>query len=115
MQTVTLNNGVEMPTLGFGVFQIPPEQTEQAVTDALDVGYRHLDTAAAYGNEEAVGRAIASSGIPRGELFVTTKMWVQDAGEDDARRLFEKSRNLLGLEYVDLYLIHQPFGDYYGS
>ena len=115
MQTVTLNNGVEMPILGFGVFQIPPEQTEQAVTDALDVGYRHLDTAAAYGNEEAVGRAVASSGIPRGELFVTTKMWVQDAGEDNAKRLFEESRTKLGLEYVDLYLIHQPFGDYYSS
>jgi 2,5-diketo-D-gluconate reductase A len=115
MQTVTLNNGVEMPILGFGVYQIPPEQAEQAVTDALDVGYRHIDTAAAYGNEEAVGRALASSGLPREELFVTTKMWVQDAGEDRARRLFEESRAKLGLEYVDLYLIHQPFGDYYSS
>ena len=115
MQTVTLNNGVEMPILGFGVFQIPPDQTEQAVNDALAVGYRHLDTAAAYGNEEAVGRAVAGSGIPRGELFVTTKMWVQDSGEDNAKRLFEESRTKLGLEYVDLYLIHQPFGDYYSS
>ena len=81
--TVTLNNGVEMPILGFGVFQIPPEQTEQAVADALAAGYRLLDTAAAYGNEEAVGRAIASSGVPREELFVTTKLWVQDAGEEN--------------------------------
>ena len=115
MQTVTLNNGVEMPILGFGVYQIPPEQTEQAVSDALEVGYRHIDTAAAYGNEEAVGHAIANSGIPREELFVTTKMWVQDGGEDHAKRLFERSRKKLGVEYVDLYLIHQPFGDYYSS
>jgi 2,5-diketo-D-gluconate reductase A len=115
MQTVILNNGVEMPILGFGVFQIPGEQTEQCVSDALEVGYRHLDTAAAYGNEDAVGRAIASSAIPREELFVTTKMWVQDAGEDNAKRLFEESRTRLGLDYVDLYLVHQPFGDYYSS
>lgn len=115
MQTVTLNNGVEMPILGFGVYQIPPEQTEQAVSEALETGYRHLDTAAAYGNEEAVGRAIASSGIPRDELFVTTKMWVQDTGEDNAKRLFEESRTRLALDYVDLYLIHQPYGDYYSS
>ena len=115
MQTVTLNNGVEIPILGFGVYQIPPEQTEQAVADALEVGYRHIDTAAAYGNEEAVGRAIAGNGIPREDLFVTTKMWVQDSGEDTAKRLFEESRTKLGLDYVDLYLIHQPFGDYYSS
>jgi len=115
LQTVTLNNGVDVPILGFGVFQIPPEQTEQAVSDALEVGYRHIDTAAAYGNEEAVGQAIARSGIQRNELFVTTKMWVQDAGEDNAKRLFEESRKRLGLDYVDLYLIHQPFGDYYSS
>ena len=86
---VTLNNGVQMPILGFGVYQIPAEQTEQAVTDALAAGYRLLDTAAAYGNEEAVGRAIKSSGIPRDELFVTTKLWIQDAGEDNAKRAFE--------------------------
>ena len=115
MQTVTLNNGVEMPILGFGVYQIPPGQTEQAVADALEVGYRHIDTAAAYGNEEAVGHAVAKSGIPREELFVTTKMWVQDEGEDNAKRLFEQSRKKLAVEYVDLYLIHQPFGDYYSS
>jgi 2,5-diketo-D-gluconate reductase A len=107
---VTLNNGVQMPILGFGVFQISPDQTEQAVTDALAVGYRHLDTAEAYQNEEAVGRAIATSGIPRDELFVTTKLWVQDGGEDGAKRAFEQSLARLGLDYLDLYLIHQPFG-----
>ena len=115
MQTVTLNNGVQMPILGFGVYQIPAEQTEQAVTDALAAGYRHIDTAAAYGNEEAVGRAIKSSGIPRDELFVTTKLWVSDAGEDNAKRAFETSLQRLGLDHLDLYLIHQPFGDYYSS
>jgi 2,5-diketo-D-gluconate reductase A len=112
---ITLNNGVEMPILGFGVYQIPAEQTEQAVTDALAAGYRSLDTAAAYGNEEAVGRAIAGSGIARSELFVTTKLWIQDPGEENARRAFEASLERLGLDYVDLYLIHQPLGDYYSS
>ena len=112
---VTLNNGVEMPILGFGVYQIPTEETEQAVTDALAAGYRSLDTAAAYGNEEAVGRAIAASGIARDELFVTTKLWIQSGpGDDAARRAFEQSLQALGLDYVDLYLIHQPLGDYYG-
>ncbi|MFB4262489.1 aldo/keto reductase [Nonomuraea sp. GTA35] len=115
MRTVTLNNGVEMPILGFGVYQIPPEQTEQAVTEALQAGYRLLDTAAAYRNEEAVGRAIKGSGIPREELFVTTKLWVSDAGEDSARRAFDTSLTRLGLDYLDLYLIHQPYGDVYGS
>ncbi|MGX7730852.1 aldo/keto reductase [Rhodococcus sp. 2H158] len=115
MQTVTLNNGVVMPVLGFGVYQIPPEQTEQAVTDALAAGYRLLDTAAAYGNEEAVGRAIGNSGIAREELFVTTKLWIQDAGEQNTERAFGKSLQRLGLDYLDLYLIHQPFGDVYGS
>jgi 2,5-diketo-D-gluconate reductase A len=115
MQTVTLNNGVQMPILGFGVYQIPAEQTEQAVADALAAGYRLLDTAAAYGNEEAVGRAIKSSGIPRDELFVTTKLWIQDPGEDNAKRAFEKSLQRLGLDHLDLYLIHQPLGDYYSS
>src|SRR3954471_4095082 len=95
---VTLNNGVPMPILGFGVYQIPPEETEQAVTDALAAGYRHIDTAAAYGNEEAVGRAIAASGAPRDELLVTTKLWVSDSGEDAARRGFEKSLQRLGLD-----------------
>ncbi|MFC7265755.1 aldo/keto reductase [Streptomyces lutosisoli] len=115
MQTVTLNNGVKMPILGFGVFQIAPEQTEQAVTDALAAGYRLLDTAAAYGNEEAVGRAIKTSGIPREELFVTTKLWVQDTGEENTRRAFDTSLRKLGLDYLDLYLIHQPYGDVHGS
>jgi 2,5-diketo-D-gluconate reductase A len=113
--TVTLSNDVEMPLLGFGVFQIPPENTEQVVADALTTGYRSLDTAAAYGNEEAVGRAIATSGIPRGELFVATKIWIQDAGEENAKRAFNLSLKRLGLDYLDMYLIHQPFGDYYGA
>src|SRR4051794_36206629 len=110
---VTLENGVEMPILGFGVYQIPPEQTEQAVTDALEAGYRLLDTAEAYQNEEAVGRAIAASGIPREELFVTTKLFIHTPGEEKAKRAFEASLKRLGLDYVDLYLIHQPLGDYY--
>src|SRR3954447_13722753 len=116
MRTVTLNNGVTMPILGFGVYQIPPEDTERAVTDALEVGYRHLDAAAAYRNEEAVGRAIAASGIARDELFVTTKLWVQDRpAEQNTSRAFETSLQRLGLDHVDLYLIHQPLGDYYGQ
>ena len=114
MQTVTLINGVEMPVLGFGVFQIPPEEIEQAVADALAAGYRHIDTAAAYGNEEAVGRAIAASGIARNELFVTTKLWIQ-ADANNTRRAFDASLQRLGLDYVDLYLIHQPLGDYYSQ
>ncbi|MEU2831158.1 aldo/keto reductase [Streptomyces lavendulae] len=115
MQSVTLNNGVEMPILGFGVYQIPPEETERAVADALAAGYRSFDTAAAYGNEEAVGRALGSSGVPRHELFVTTKLWISDAGEDRARRAFHTSLRRLGLDHLDLYLIHQPYGDVYGS
>ncbi|MFD4633924.1 aldo/keto reductase [Streptomyces sp. NPDC058284] len=116
MQHVTLNNGVEMPILGFGVYQIPPDQTEQAVSDALAAGYRLLDTAAAYGNEEAVGWAIKSSGVPREDLFVTTKLWVQDApAEENTERAFETSLTRLGLDYVDLYLMHQPYGDVYGQ
>ncbi len=112
---ITLNNGVKMPILGFGVFQVPDEQTEQVVIDALAAGYRAIDTAASYGNEEAVGHAIAASGIPRDELFVTTKMWIQHTGEDTAKREFDKSLRRLGLDYLDLYLIHQPLGDYYSS
>ncbi|WP_328835318.1 aldo/keto reductase [Streptomyces europaeiscabiei] len=116
MQNITLSNGVEMPILGFGVFQIPAEQTEQAVTDALAAGYRLLDTASSYQNEEAVGRAIRSSGIPREELFVTTKLWVQDApAEENTKRAFETSLTKLGLDYLDLYLMHQPYGDVYGQ
>lgn len=112
---VTLNNGVRMPLLGFGVFQIPDDQTQQAVEAALEVGYRLLDTAAAYENERAVGRAIAASGIPREDLFVTTKLWIQDYGQDSAKRALDRSLDRLGLDHLDLYLIHQPFGDYYGS
>ncbi|WP_030980888.1 aldo/keto reductase [Streptomyces sp. NRRL S-1824] len=116
MQTVTLNNGIDMPILGFGVFQIPPEETEQAVTDALAAGYRLLDTAAAYQNEEAVGRAVRNSGVPREELFVTTKLWIQDApAQENTERAFETSLNKLGLDYLDLYLMHQPYGDVYGQ
>ncbi|MBM9506875.1 aldo/keto reductase [Actinacidiphila acididurans] len=116
MQHVTLNNGVQMPILGFGVFQIPADKTEQAVSDALAAGYRLVDTAAAYGNEEAVGRAIKASGIPRQDLFVTTKLWVQDApAQDNTRRALETSLAKLGLDHVDLYLMHQPFGDVYGQ
>ena len=112
---VTLNNGVQMPSLGFGVYQIPPDETEHAVATALEVGYRHIDTAAAYDNEEAVGRAVASSGIPRSDLFITTKLWIQNPGEANARKAFEGSLDRLGLDHVDLYLIHQPLGDYYSS
>lgn len=113
--SVTLNNGVEMPLLGFGVFQIPADDTERAVIDAITAGYRLIDTAASYGNEEAVGRGIAASGVPREELFVTTKLWIQKRGERGALEAFETSMSKLGLDYLDLYLIHQPFGDYYGE
>ncbi|MGP6204626.1 aldo/keto reductase [Microbacterium sp. F2] len=116
MQTVTLNNGIQMPILGFGVFQVGPEETERAVSDALAAGYRLIDTAASYMNEEAVGAAIAKSGIPRDGLFITTKLWVQDApAEENTARAFDDSLTKLGLDYIDLYLIHQPFGDYYGQ
>ena len=114
--SVTLNNGVEMPILGFGVFQVPdPAECERSVRDAIDVGYRLLDTAASYGNEEAVGAAIKGHGIDRSELFVTTKLWVQDASYEGAKAAFERSINKLGLDYLDLYLIHQPYGDVYGA
>ncbi|WP_248927501.1 aldo/keto reductase [Paenibacillus hamazuiensis] len=116
MQTVTLNNGVKMPIIGFGVYQIPDaEECENAVYEALMTGYRLIDTAAGYLNEEAVGRAIKRSGIPREELFVTTKLWVQDAGYESAKLAFAKSLKKLQFDYLDLYLIHQPFGDYYGA
>ncbi|MCC9204312.1 aldo/keto reductase [Arthrobacter sp. zg-Y769] len=115
MENVTLNNGVEMPILGFGVYQVPPDQTEEAVTNALAAGYRSLDTAAAYQNEDAVGRAVQKSGLARNELFITTKLWIQDNGEATTTRAFETSLQKLGMEYVDLYLIHQPFGDVYGE
>lgn len=114
--TVTLNNGVLMPIIGFGVFQIPAEQTQEAVEQALAAGYRHLDTASSYGNEEAVGAAIRASGVPREELFVTTKLWIQaTSGEEVVKRAFDASAQRLGLDHLDLYLIHQPFGDYYSA
>lgn len=116
MKTVKLNNGVEMPMEGFGVFQIPDAaQCEQAVTDALHAGYRLIDTAAAYMNEEAVGSAVKKSGIPREELFITTKLWIQDYGYENTKKAFEVSMKKLGLDYLDLYLMHQPMSDYYGS
>jgi 2,5-diketo-D-gluconate reductase A len=114
--SVTLNNGVRMPLLGFGVFQIPdPEECERSVAEALHVGYRLLDTAASYGNEEAVGNAIKRSGLPREDLFVTTKLWISDAGYDKTRRAFDRSMQRLQLEILDLYLIHQPYGDVHGA
>lgn len=116
MEFVTLNNGVKMPMEGFGVFQVPEAAVcEQAVSDALATGYRLIDTAAAYFNEEAVGAAIKKSSIPREELFITTKLWIQDAGYENAKKAFQVSLDKLGLDYIDLYLIHQPMNDYYGS
>ena len=116
MKYVTLNNGVKMPILGFGVFQINDmKECEEAVYNALKAGYRLIDTAPAYGNEEAVGRAIKRSGIPREEIFVTTKLWVSDANYEKAKLAFETSLKKLDLEYIDLYLIHQPFNDVYGA
>lgn len=114
--SVTLNNGVTMPLLGFGVFQMnDAEECERSVYEAICTGYRLIDTAAAYGNEVAVGNAIRRSGVARDELFITTKLWIQDAGDERAKQAFERSLERLQLEYLDLYLIHQPFGDVYGS
>lgn len=116
MDNITLNNGLQMPILGFGVFQIPdPKECEQAVLDAIETGYRLIDTAASYHNEEAVGNAIRNSEIPREELFITTKLWVQDAGYENTLKAFERSLKKLQLDYLDLYLIHQPYGDVFGS
>lgn len=116
MEYVTLNNGIKMPLEGFGVFQVPdPAQCEQAVLDAIESGYRLIDTAAAYMNEEAVGNAIKKCGVAREELFITTKLWVQDASYESAKKAIETSLKKLGLEYIDLYLIHQPMGDYIGA
>lgn len=116
MEFVTLNNGVKMPLEGFGVFQVPdPAVCEQAVLDAIATGYRLIDTAAAYMNEQAVGAAIQKCGVPREELFITTKLWVQDASCEGAKRAIETSLRNLGLDYIDLYLIHQPMGDYIGA
>lgn len=116
MEFVTLSNGVKMPLEGFGVFQVSdPAVCEQAVLDAIESGCRLIDTAAAYMNEEAVGKAAAKCGVPREELFITTKLWVQDAGYEQAKAAFQTSLDKLGLDYLDLYLIHQPMGDYYGA
>lgn len=115
MEHRILNNGVEMPVLGFGVYQVEETVCEQCVCDAIAAGYRSIDTASAYLNERAVGRAIRRSGVPREELFITTKLWVHDAGYESTKRAFAKSLERLQLDYLDLYLIHQPFGDVYGS
>ena len=116
MQNVKLNNGVEMPILGFGVFQVPdPAECERSVLNAIETGYRLIDTAASYGNEEAVGTAIRASGVAREDLFITTKLWIQSNGYEGAKKSFENSLKRLGLDYVDLYLIHQPLGDVYGE
>jgi diketogulonate reductase-like aldo/keto reductase len=116
METVKLNNGVEMPIMGFGVFQVPDlAECERSVLDAIDTGYRLIDTAAAYQNEEAVGNAIKKSGLAREELFITTKLWIQSNGYQDTKKAFEVSLKKLQLDYLDLYLIHQPFGDVYGA
>ena len=116
MQSVTLNTGIKMPQLGFGVFQIRDEaECVRSVRDALDVGYRLIDTAASYANEAAVGQAIRESGIPRDENFLTTKLWVSDASEAGAKRSIERSLRLLGVDYIDLFLLHQPYGDVHGA
>ncbi|MHB9055888.1 MAG: aldo/keto reductase [Paludibacteraceae bacterium] len=116
MNKTTLNNGVEMPMIGFGVFQVnDPKECEQSVIDAIQAGYRLIDTAASYMNEEAVGRAIRNSGVDRSELFITTKLWVQDAGYDKTKKAFQRSLDKLQLNYLDLFLIHQPYGDVHGS
>ena len=115
MEYVTLNNGVKMPVLGYGVYQTPPEQTEECVLDAIRVGYRSIDTAQAYGNEDGVGNALAKCGLPREEFFITTKVWITNAGYEKAKASIEESLRKLQVSYIDLLLIHQPFGDYYGT
>lgn len=115
MEYVTLNNNVKMPKLGYGVYQTPADETERCVSEAIKVGYRSIDTAQAYGNEEGVGNAIANSGLPREEFFITTKIWITNAGYEKAAVSIEESLKKLKTNYIDLLLIHQPFGDYYGS
>lgn len=115
MENVKLYNGVEMPVLGYGVYQVAPEECERCVSDALSVGYRSIDTAQAYFNEQNVGNAVRKSGIPREEIFLTTKVWISNAGEEKAARSIEESLRKLQTDYIDLLLIHQPFGDYYGT
>ncbi len=115
MEYVTLNNGVKMPILGYGVYQVTPEECERCVSDAISVGYRSIDTAQAYANEEGVGAAIAKCGVPREELFVTTKVWISNAGYEKAKKSIDESLRKLQSDYIDMLLIHQPFGDYYGT
>ena len=115
MQHVTLNNGVEMPILGFGVYQIPQEETNHAVLDAIDVGYRSIDTAQSYFNEKEVGEAIAECGVAREELFITTKIWIENYGYEKCKASVLESMEKLGVDYIDLVLLHQPFADYYGA
>lgn len=115
MEYVTLNNGIKMPKLGYGVYQTPPEDTKRCVLDAIDVGYRSIDTAQAYGNEAGVGDALAECKLPREEFFLTTKVWISNAGYEKAKASIEDSLKKLGTDYIDLLLIHQPFGDYYGT
>ena len=115
MEYVTLNNGIKMPKLGYGVYQTPPEETCRCVLDAIEVGYRSIDTAQAYYNEAGVGQALKESGLPREEFFLTTKVWITNAGYDQAKASIQQSMDKLGIDYLDLLLIHQPFGDYYGT
>lgn len=115
MEYVTLNNGVKMPILGYGVYQTPPDETERCVLEAIEMGYRSIDTAQAYYNEEGVGNAITKCGLPREELFITTKIWITNAGYEKAKASIKESLKKLKTDYIDLLLIHQPFGDYYGS
>lgn len=115
MEFVTLNNGVKMPILGYGVYQVKNDECERCVRDAIDVGYRSIDTAQSYGNEEAVGRGIKNSGVKRDDIFLTTKVWVSNSGYENAKKSIEESLRKLGIDYIDLLLIHQPFGDYYGT
>ena len=115
MEYVTLNNGIKMPKLGYGVYQTPAEDTKRCVLDAIEIGYRSIDTAQAYGNEEGVGEALAACGLPREEFFLTTKVWISNAGYEKAKASIENSLRKLHTDYIDLLLIHQPFGDYYGT